>query len=84
MLAKAIQSDNKAVQDFIKQQFADTITNAMKAISEDDTYEMLVQGDQASGAVITEDPCLCVIKKRKIEEANKGKLPPRQVSAEGN
>lgn len=79
MLLQAIQNDNKAVQDFVKQNFADTVTRALTAISDDNTYEMLVKVDADSQADTREDPCLCEMKKRKLEDAKKA-LPSRPVS----
>lgn len=80
MLLTAIQSNNPAVQDFVKEQFATTVTKALTSISDDNTYDMLAKLDKDSNADVREDPSLDEMKRRKREEAAKP-LPSRPVSS---
>jgi hypothetical protein len=79
MLLSAIQSNNTAVQDFVKEQFAATVTKALTSISDDNTYDMLAKLDMDVKADTREDPSLDEMKKRKREDAAK-QLPSRPVS----
>lgn len=80
MLLSAIQSNDTAVQNFVKKQFAATVTKALTAISEDNTYEMLAKMDKGQRADTSEDPSLEEMKKRAAADATKP-LPARTVTA---